>query len=366
MENNTLTMTIRAAIETITSPLLVILGLTISGALIGRVLGYLFASIIGSIILFKYYKTVVQSPQDNFMSNVKVMLSYSYPLYFSTLLVLFLNQYKNIILAFYASDIEIGNMNVTTTLHVALRYLTLPLSALFPSFSKANPTSSAVRRLFTLSVKYIWMLFAPISMFIIIESKDIVHLIYGQRYDLAPLYLSLDVLVFLYLGIGYLVIDYLLYGIGETKTMFKGNLAMIAAFIPLAPGFMLLLGVPGLIIAFLISTFASILYKLYIIAKKVNIYIKIQSSFKIFLTTLLSAIPILIFLQTSPFEGTLKLVVNGIIFFWVYLTIVPVFKIISREEMLNLKTYLKNIKLLQILTKPIMIYEETILKIMEK
>ena len=366
MRNNALVMNIHAIVKTASSPLLIVVGFGVVGALIGHISGYAVASFIASLILFKIYRSLGKPSNNGLSSSLKVMLSYGLPLYISALISLFLGQYKNIILAFYASNTEIGNFNVAATLSSTINILVFPLSVLFPAFTKVNPGSDDLKKLFNISVKYTSLLIIPSSILVAITSKELVHTFYGQRYDSAPLFLSLYILTFLYSGLGSMVLGYLLNGLGETKTIFKANLITAAATIPLAPALTILKGVPGLIIALLISSLPSLAYQIYVAAKNFNLTIDINSSLRICLASLLSAIPLLIFLQLSPLSSLFNLAIGATIFLLTFLTIVPLTKAITREDLTNLQTILKNMKAIRSLAKIVIDYEEAILNLTAK
>ncbi|MEM3437855.1 MAG: oligosaccharide flippase family protein, partial [Nitrososphaerales archaeon] len=213
MEGSALIMNTQAIIKITLSSLLIIAGFNVIGALTGHILGYTIATFVGSIILFKYYKRLGKPSKNSFISNIKVMLSYGFPLYLSALLGLFLSQYQTIILAFFTSNIEIGNFSIATNLSSLINVLIFPLMVLFPAFSKVNPNSDEIKKVFKLSVKYVALLIIPATVIIAILSKDIVYTLYGYSYDLAPLFLSLYILQFLYTGFGSIVITYLFSGI---------------------------------------------------------------------------------------------------------------------------------------------------------
>jgi O-antigen/teichoic acid export membrane protein len=365
MESNALIMNVRSIVKVVSSCLLVAIGFGVAGSLTGQISGFLVASLIGISILLKHYRGLGDPSRSGFPGNLRVMLSYGLPLYFVNVLILFLGQYRTIILAFLASNTEIGNLNVAVTLSSAVNILVFPLSVLFPAFSKVNPDSSELKKLFTLSVKYTAVLIVPASVLIAAASKEIVHTFYGQMYDSAPFYLSLYILTFLYSGLGSMVFQYLFNGLGETKTIFKANILRAAFLIPLAPALTVLYGVPGLIGAILISSLPSLAYKLFTASRKFNLKIDFKSSMKTYLSSLLSAIPLMIFLQLSPLSSLLNLVFSCVIYIYTLLTIAPLTKTITREDLVNLRAILKTVSILNPVINPILKYEEMILKLVD-
>jgi len=361
MEGNALIMNVQAIVKSALSPMLVILGFSLVGALIGHVTSYMVAGLAGSLILLKHYRSLGKPSSGNFSSSLKVMLSYGFPLYVSTLLGLFLGQYQNIILAFFASNAEIGNFNIAIALSSLINVLIFPLGVLFPAFSKVDPNSGELRRIFRLSVKYTALLIIPATIIVAILSKDIVYTLYGYSYGSAPFFLQLYILTFLYAGAGSLVLGHLFSGIGETRVILKSNLINLLVFLPLAPILTMTHGVPGLIATLLASSLLSLAYGLRIITKKVEVNLDLKASLRIYFASLLSAIPVLALLHISPFNSLPNLMIGGSLFLLTYLTLTPLTGAITHTDLENLNLILSRIKIVWPLIRPVLTYEAKLL-----
>lgn len=366
MGGNAFTMNAQAIVKAALSPLLVILGFSVFGALVGHMTGYAMAGFVGSLILLKNYKSLGKPPSSSFSNNIKIMLGYGFPIYASAILLLFLGQYQTIILAFFVSNAEIGNFNVTITLSSLINVLTFPLSALFPAFSKVDPNSDDLKSIFRLSIKYTTLLIVPVTVLVIILSKNIVYTLYGYSYDLAPTFLQLYILSFFYSGLGSFVLIPLFKGIGETKVFFIRSLISILIFLPLAPILTIHYNVPGLIVASLISGLFSLAYGLFIALKKTRVTLDLKASLKIYLTSLLSALPILIFLHFSPLSNIPNLIISGFLFLLIYITLTPLTGAITKSDIQNLTSIFKKIRILWPIIKPIIKYETKLLSIQSK
>lgn len=363
MEGSALTMNAQSIAKTALSPILVVLGFSVIGALAGHIASYMFSCIAGSLIFFRYYRRLGKPSNNSFSSNLKAMLGYGFPLYLSVLLVLILGQYSTIILAFFVSNAEIGNFSIATTLSTMISVLVFPLSVLFPTFSKVDPNSKDIKKIFRLSVKYATLLIIPATVITVALSKDIVQTLYGYSYNLAPSLLSLYILTFLYTGAGSIVLIHLFNGIGQTKVVFKYNLINLLIFLPLAPILTMFYRVPGLIIALLISNLLSLAYGLIIAIKKLKFDLDLKASLKIYLASFLSAIPMLIFLNYSPLNSLPNLVIGGSLFLFTYLTLAPVTSAITHSDLENLHSILSKIKILRQLLKPLLTYEAKLVSI---
>jgi O-antigen/teichoic acid export membrane protein len=366
MEHRALVLNIMSIVKVVFSPLLIIVGFGVIGMLMGHISGYASASIVGSLILLKHYRKLGPPSCDSLQSNLKVMLRYGFPLYLSALIGLLSGQYRTIILAFFSSNIEIGNLNVAIKLASAVTILVFHFSVLFPAFSKVNSDSKELKRLFKISVKYTALLIVPASILIAIISEEFVYTFYGQNYTLAPSYLSIHILTFLYSGVGSMVLGHLFNGIGETKTILKANLLGIAVLIPLLPALTMLYGIPGLLIMTLLSALPPLIYQLYVAFTRFKLRLDIKSTLKIYLTSFTSAIPTLIFLQLSPFNGFLNLLFSCALYLFTFLTIVPLTKTLTEADLADLRVIMKRIHILRSLTEPVFKYEERIIKLVTK
>lgn len=85
------------------------------------------------------------------------------------------------------------------------------------------------------------------------------HIPYGPRYGLAPAFLSLYVVNFLYAGFGLLVVENFFNGTGQTRKTLKMGSVSASVLIPSALLLALLFGVSGLIASFLASSLLALI-----------------------------------------------------------------------------------------------------------
>jgi O-antigen/teichoic acid export membrane protein len=202
-------------------------------------------------------------------------------------------------------------------------------------------------------------LIVPASTALAVLSKDIIYLIYGRSYSLAPSFLSLYALTFLYAGIGSAVLSYFFNGTGETGVVFKSNLINLIVFLPLASALTMLYRVPGLIIALLVSGIFPLFYGLFVAKKKFQAEIDALASIKIYAASFISAIVVLaftIFLRNS----LINVVFGGLIFVLAYLTLLSLIGGISAYDLENFELMFRN-KSLWFIIKPIIKYEKKLL-----
>ena len=107
--------------------------------------------------------------------------------------------------------------------------------------------------------------------------------------------------------------------------------------IPLAPLFLIIYGINGLIIVFLISNFISLIYGLFIIRRKFNMKFNPISLLGIYVCSVLSVLPIYIFLIIFNLSSFLNLLIGIPIFLFFYLTFIPLLRVIHLHDIENLR-----------------------------
>jgi len=371
MENNAILAFFQSIFKVTVGPFLIILGFGVLGALIGHIVGYVVASFLGVVILLvRQFNVFRVSLNDgpSFSDNVKAMISYGFPLYLSSLLSVFLGQYQLMILAYYVSDFDIGNFNAAVNMSTMINILAVPITtSLFPAFAKLNPKDerNEIKRLFDRAVKYSSIIIIPVSVIVMIFSKELVRLFYGSNYLSASSYLSLYVIIFLYAGLGSLIFSSFFNGIGETKLMFWASLVNSIIFIPSAFIFTRLYAIPGLITAILLSNLASLIYTLIVAYRKFMITPDFNSLSRIYLASLLSTILTLPLFYAS-FNYLIKLFLGSFLYLICYLTILPLIKGLHTSDIENLKFIFDNLSIVKILMRPILVYEGIIINKIKK
>jgi len=355
----------QAIVKALASSLLVILGLSIIGALTGYIAGSLAASLIAILILYRVHKQLYNSKDTTntkFSGNIRLLVRYGFPLYISALLAGFILQYQNLLLATFTSNEDIGNyratMNFTTLVNI------LPASivtALLSTFSKLDHKSEEANRFFRLSIKYASMLVLPTITILALYSKEIVEIVYGEAYLSAPFFLTLCTLQYYLIGSGSLILDSLFNGLGDTKTTLKIHLVSSSAFIIAAPATTWILKAPGLIVATFAATLLGNLCGLSIAKSKFKVQIETGTVARIYLSTLFSASLILLLNIVLPLTGLPRMILGGSIYLAAYLLLTPLMKVISQPEMEGIKAVLHKVRPLETIAKPLIHLEETIL-----
>jgi len=358
MEGNALVMVVEAVAKIILSPILILIGFGVLGAVSGHVLSFLFAIAAGGFFFMGVYRTLGDGSSLNFLHNVKEMVSYGFPLYLSGLIGTVFNQLQLLILAFFVSNTEIGNFNVAARLLTLVSVLVFPFVSLFPAFSKVKPGSVELNSLFKMSVKYTSLLIVPATVLVSVLARDVVFTLYGRIYTQAPIFLSLSVLSYLYAGLGSIVIPHLLNGTSNTRLSLYSSVINFLTFLPLAYILTSYYLVVGLVIAILISNTVSFAFSLWAAVRRVEVSLDFKSSSLIYLASILSVIPVVVLLPITYFpHRAFALITFGLLFLFLYVTLLPILGVISFSDVETIRGLFKKFKFIGSLIEPLLAYE---------
>lgn len=324
----------------------------------------MIAVVVGAIFFIRFYKMIGKHAENSFLENIKIMVLYGFPLYAANFLNTISSQFQVLVLAYFASNSEIGNFYVAARLLALVSVLAYPFSALFPAFSKVKVGTKELQTLFRLSTKYTSLAIIPATVFVMVLSKDVVYAFYGRSYTLAPEYLTLYVLTNLYAGFGSIVFGHMFNGLGYTRLSFYSTLVNFITFMPLVYILTSKYSVLGTLYAIIISQTLSLAYSVWASKKVLNLKFETISSAKIYLVSFIAAAPLILFSETLSFPyWIVNLIVRGITYFIVYLTLLPLSKAISSSDIENIETLVKRHKLFKTIMGPMIWYERILLKI---
>jgi O-antigen/teichoic acid export membrane protein len=282
----------------------------------------------------------------------------------------FLTQYQNIVLAHFAGNVEIGNFGATWIFTSFMMILIYPITtSMFPMFSKMDPKDqrSDLSRGFVLAVKYTSLLMIPASVAVMVFSRGLIYLTFGSGYVLAPQYLVLLAALYLLTAISYLVIGSFLSGIAGTGTVLKTSVVTLAVCLRLGPVLAWLWGPFGLLIAYILSIATSTVYGLRQTSVKHDARPDLRAGGKILLAALAAAIPTIVLIQLDGAGiGVVNLVVGGLLYLGVYLTLAPILGAVEKQDILNLRTLLGGTRIVAVLVNPVFDYESKLLSAVKR
>ena len=247
---------VRDSVRGVLSPLLA-LPFGCEGAVVGFVTGYAAAAAAGVLLLRRRVGGFARGR----LRELKPMLAYGVPLYLSSALGTALVVYQNSILAWVATDEEVGNLKAAANFAALMQLASASIaSALFPAFSKLGREEAA--KAFRYAAAYSALILAPVGAYAIAEAATLVRTVYGTAYRLAPSYLALQSIAYLWSGLGTVALGSFFQGIGETRVSFRASLTYAATFVPLSLALAPLARVYGVLTSTLAASLASVLYSL--------------------------------------------------------------------------------------------------------
>jgi O-antigen/teichoic acid export membrane protein len=370
MEYSAGIQTMYSILKSVLSPVLILVGLGLAGAISGYVLGVLAPAVIGAAILFTKYAHSAKGMSDSPSVQLAAMLRYGLPVYFAGILTIFLAQYQNIVLAHFATDAQIGNFGAAWNFTQLMMILIYPITtAMFPMFSKMDPESqrSDLARGFVLAVKYTSLLLIPASVAVMVFSRELVYLTYGRSYTLAPEYLAVVSALYLLTGLGYTILGSFLSGVAHTKAVLKMNLLVIVAYLPLGPVLAWLWGPNGLTIAYILSNAAGTIYGVHHTLVKFNARPDLRASGTILLCALLAAGPTIALIQLDTLgAGMFNLIIGGLLYMAAYLTLAPILGAVDKQDIANLRTVLCRTRIVAAFANPVFDYEAKLVSTMKR
>ena len=252
---NSVMLVLQALFRAVLSPALVLLGLGVSGAVVGFTAGLLGGGLVGVFLMLRIYSGLSRGnglkESLRVWETMKFMFRYGLPLSFSGIFNGFLVQFYNFLIAIYASNYLIGNYAVANNFTVLLSFFAAPITTmLFPAFSKLNgkEDKETLKTVFQSSIKYSSLLVVPPTFAVIALANPTVSAFFGEKYADAPLFLALLAVNYLLTAFGSLSTFTLISGQGKTR--FYLELAIINTVTGVALAVLLVptLGAVGLII----------------------------------------------------------------------------------------------------------------------
>jgi len=349
---------------------LILFGLEVFGAITGYTMSYLIILLLGLLIIFKYIYSPISLSKDKFVKTAKNILHYSIPLYFAGICGgLRLIHYIGLLLAIFCSNIEIGNYYAASNFATLIAFEAYPIvCVIFPAFSKINYETEIekVRSAYNASIRYTSLLIVPTVFYLMILAEPIVSFFYGTEYHLAPLYLSLYSISFLVVGLGFYSVEPLLNAQGHTWTTFKLNFIPLMLAIPLYYVTLLLGGIICLLIAICIVRLVFAVYGYVLIKSKLKPNINWFSVAKIYASAIIagaSTYVTVLSIHTIFPSALVDLGIGLSIFILTYLLIIPLLGAIDKSDIFTLKNIFEEIRIVGLIFKAFLCFEERIINI---
>jgi O-antigen/teichoic acid export membrane protein len=300
----------------------------------GAAVGYTFSSIVVGILAvallyFAIFRKLSRDETSKFTTyqTLKPMFKYGLPLALSAVLVGVASQFSWFVLSSNVDLSSIGNLRVTQNFMVLLTFVAFPIStSLFPAFSKLDPKNEKplIASVFAASVKYAVLFLIPATMVMMVLAKPIIGTIYGDKWALAPTFLTLGIINYLFTIFGSLSISSFLSAMEETKLILKLNVLTLLLIIPLCLLVIPAFGVIGAIFAGYAANSPNWIIGLYASRKKYGVKPNLGSSGRIFLSSAIAACFCYLSLNILSLDSWMQLIVGLAVFLLTYLLTLPV------------------------------------------
>jgi len=277
---------VAAAARVSLSIALVLAGYGVYGALWGFSIGYSLAVIYA---LVKLVSLAGQAP--SFAKPVLMgVLGYSLPLYVPGLIGIPLSQFYNILRAVYVTDVEVGNYQIASNLLAPISIATSSLStALFTTLPQLVNRDYELRDAVNKAARYTAIVIAPIATALALFSKQVVYVVYGPKYELAPLYLSIMAFSSLLAPFG--VVTMYLNIIGATKATMMLNIISLAMGLPITWILLVRYGMLGAVVASLVGSALSAALSLIIVERRYSVKVEVSRVVRYWLPSLAASAP---------------------------------------------------------------------------
>jgi O-antigen/teichoic acid export membrane protein len=293
MKQRAFVMVLQSLTKLLLSPLLVLLGLGVLGALLGHITSYVVSCVVGFTIILNYVR--LRKGRENIIS-ASDLVKFGLPLYLSTLLGVVLQRFQYVMLARVATNVELGNMQAANQFISLITLTIAPFSiTLFPIFSglEVRDAWEEINKLLNNVLKYMCIFTVQVALMIGAFSQDVVRLIYGRLYVTAPLYLTLISMGYLYAPFT-VTLTALLSGLGKTRDLLYSSVIQLTIMVPASYILITSAGPEGYAVTLSLTGIPALTYLL-LISSKLNVSVEWRPLMKIYLTSLISillALPI--------------------------------------------------------------------------
>ncbi len=262
------------------------------------------------------------------------MMSYGLPVYSASILSGVGPYFLSIVLAAVATNVVIGYYQAAYNFTVAIALLSGAAgSALFPAFTSLHSGKADMPMAFRMAVKYVGFVTMPVIFLLAATATQLMVLFYGHSYGAGSTFLVLLAVAATPVLLGFTVLPSLFNGIARTRltlVMFGFGAVVLFASAPvLAIG--LSLGVDGVIYGLLLSNLVATLVGLYLFRLEFASMIDFKAAISALAAGAISFG--LCYLVPAFSSNLLILIVKLALFSLAYLTIAPLLRAVSYEDL---------------------------------
>lgn len=358
MGQASLSNVVQSGFRAVASPLLIILGFGIGGAVVGHATSYLVAGVASAgVLYFARIRPGTRSISE-MASNAVELIRFGFPPFIANLLTGVSVFYTSLLLSIVANNATVGYYQAATSLVIPATLLsTSTTSALYPAFASLQGISGDLNAAFRLSVKYVGYLIVPILFFLATSSRELMRLFYGKSFVPGSFFLVLFSLSYAPILVGLSVLPYFFNGIGRPRLTLYATGSSIAVLFVTAPLLSIFLGlkVQGLIYSIFISNAVLAAMGLAIVWRRKMGSIDVRSALAVLFSSGIS----LLTCSLIPSLGSdlLNLLAKFLVFAAIYLTLAPILGAVNKEDVERIASSLRELRIIGPLLAPFLQYE---------
>jgi O-antigen/teichoic acid export membrane protein len=369
---------LQPVLKLLLAPLLIILGFGVLGALVGHVVSYVITAIIGvgAIYFLKLRSQTLKTPKltsmpdssgskaslaseksgpsadsrlhsnaqrssfSYFVSDVKEITRYGVPAYIGNGIYQFATaSFVLFLLSAFVPNAAIGYYSAAYNAAQAVAVISSAIGlSLFSAFSSLGGINADVRSPLRYSVTYVSLVLLPLALFAIGASNAIMVTFYGASYAPATPIFSFLVLSYMPGALGLTIFPSFFNGIGKTKLTLVIQLASSLVILSLAPALELEgWGIPGVLYSLIAASVFSAIVGTYLVRHYLNTSIDFGAAARIFLTSDICFLTIYVLQMFTHFSHVLTLSTDFIVYFGIYLTLLPIMRAVTLGDFERLK-----------------------------
>lgn len=347
----------QAIVKVALSPAFILLGFGVTGALVGQLTSLFIAGAAGVGILY-LRKLRGFGNLRSFLSDVKEMNVYGIPAYAGGVIASLASYFVLVLLAAIASNTVYGYyqgaVNFTSPISLVSAAM---VNALWPAFASIDGIKADVNQTFRHAYRFVAFLLTPLILFTIVSAGPLIRILYGAAYTGSVPYLQLLAFASLPVAFGGSVHPAFFNGFGRTKLTLLLYLTSSVTLVLAAPLLALTsgLGVDGLIYATFLSGFAGWAVGTFLAFRFLHATLDIRSTVTILLVSVVASLAVSLLPPAGSALATI--VVNLVVFFIMYMTLAPLSRAITRQDLDLLELTLSEPALVGKIVSPLLRYE---------
>ena len=365
MGNASLSSAIQGMIKLVASVSLIFLGFGVYGAIIGQVSSFLVEGAFATVAIFLAMRQVGPLYWSGTFAHLREMFSYGIPIFTGGIAGGLASQFLTVVLASIASNSMVGFYQAGLNVTVLVSLMSDAVGhSLFRSFATLDGLKADLSAAYRYAVHYVSFALSPVVFFLAASSGVLYGLIYGQFYASHSIILTLIMVSYFPVAVGFTVIPSFLNGVGRSGLSMFTTLASASALAIAGPVLAIWfnLGVVGIIYALLVSNIASVALGLFFSRKYLNARLDVMPLVGIIAACLVAWFAVFLIPQASIGQVA-ALAIDLLVFMVVYFTTVPFFRGIRREDLARLEVASHGMGALGRIVRIILSYEGRLLRV---